>query len=829
MTPAPETPHDRPPDGVRIEMSGVVEGHLVQIGHLTVTLPGSPELPSPQELPPPALQFIGRSAEIARLDQEVAAIRPPYSPLLAVTGMPGVGKTALSIFWAHSIIDRYPDGSLFADLRGIDTEVPMKSRDVLGGFLRALGVDGADVPEDTEERGRRYRSILAGKRMVVILDNAADSEQVRPLLPAAHGCVTLVTSRDRLTPLVVREGAKRVELRPMADTEGAELVRTIAGEMKFQSPDEIDELVRLSGKLPLTLRIASVSLASDAHETARSLLDELSDPDVRIRLFSVEGDPRVALDAVFASSYHHLSELGSRTFRHLAAHPDITFDGYTTAALLGAEVEAVTAALRELTRKNLVELDSGKRLRLHDLLRLYARELWTGVAEDERRIAERRLVDHYILASRNASAHLGLKVVKVPERAGVDYLRFGDLDRLTGGDEAQTWFDGERVALVNLVTRQPDPAVGLELASGIVRYLQVSGHFQDATTVAGTGLEFARALDNPGAEAELLYELTRTYFTSGRIDEAFQLANETVGAAQRIADPTLEGDALNARGAIQWRRGQYKDALDSYRAAFRALAAADDRGGQGAVLLNIGLISERTGDYANAFDSLQQALALLRESGDKYGELVAFDAVGLIQQRRGEYDEARISFEASRRLAHEAGDRAREAGAIDDLGVVARAQGRLEEALGHHQEAMEICTGIEYPAGLAEASGNFGEALLDLGRVAEAIERFDAAIRISLEIGDVRLQAVSLRGRGKCLVRQGHTGDGLRELENARALQVSIEDVAEQARTSEEIGDVFDGSGDRVRAEQAWTTAVDLYERLRDPRATSVRQKLDRP
>lgn len=813
-------------EDVRVEMSGLVEGSLIQIGRLTITLPAGPEAPLPQELPPAVLGFVGRAGELMQLNDSISNVKPPHSPLLIISGMPGVGKTALAVIWAHSTVENYPDGHLFVDLHGYDIGPRVEAIDTLGAFLRVLGVKGSEIPETIEDRARLYRSLLADKRMLIVLDNAAESEQVRPLLASSRGSVTIVTSRDSMTPLVVREGARRILLTPLTNSDATALVREMVGGEREVSDPELDELIQIAGNLPLTLRIASVSIATRSSEPVRNLLDELSNTQTRLKLFSEEEDPRVALDSVFSWSYNQLTVATAYTFRLLASHPGAAYDKYTTAALLGAKTEVASACLRDLARANLLERADNSRFQLHDLLKLYAQELLVMDKEEARNSATRRLLDHYIEATKLASKLSGLKVLESQARPSIAAELFGDPQRFTEQDDTQKWLEVERSAIMALLSRPIAPEDKIDLSAGILRHLQISGHFRDATLAAGAALEAARSIGDAKAEAGLLYELARTQFTWGHLAEASELANKAIDAARGISDVSLEGDALNVLGVIQWRQGEYSGALASYHAAMKSLSAAKDRGGEGAVLLNIGLISERTGDYETAYDTLQHALRMLREVGDKYGELVAFDAIGLIQQRRGEYEEARRSFEGSLRLAEEVRDRAREAGALDDLGVVATAQGLFGDALVYHTKAIAICEEIDYPAGLAEASGNLGSALLGLQRPAEAMEYFDAAVRLANDLGDLRLQAASLCGYGRSQAEEGNIQDGLSVLERARMLSVSISDVLEQARALDNIGDVHILAGHPLLAHHAWTAAADLYEQLSVPQETNVRNKL---
>ena len=302
-------------------------------------LPGAAKPVVPRELPGPVAQFSGRAAELAELTGmlELSSAEGPRRLIVsAISGMAGVGKTALALQWAHQVTDRFPDGQLYVNLRGYDPGQPMPAADVLAGFLRSLGVAERDIPAETAERAARYRSLLAGRRMLIMIDNAGDVEQVRPLLPGSPSCVALVTSRDALAGLVARDGAHRLDLGPLPPAEAIGLLRALIGERVDAEPEAAATLAGYCGRLPLALRVAAELAAASAGVSLSGVTSELADQQDRLERLDAAGDRLSAVRAVFSWSVRHLDDEAARAFRLLGLHPGADFDAYAVTALAGA-------------------------------------------------------------------------------------------------------------------------------------------------------------------------------------------------------------------------------------------------------------------------------------------------------------------------------------------------------------------------------------------------------------------------------------------------------------------------------------------------------------
>jgi DNA-binding SARP family transcriptional activator len=353
----------------------------------------------PRELPGAAASFVGRTAELAaltRLLERGGGAAPGAVVISVIGGTAGVGKTALAVQWAHSVAGRFPDGQLYVNLRGYDPGQPVLASAALAGFLRALGVPGRDIPVAEDERAARYRSLLAGRRVLVVLDNAASEEQARPLLPGARGCAAVVTSRDALAGLVARDGALRLELDLLPPGDAVGLLRALIGARVDAEPEPAAALAAQCARLPLALRLAAQLGQARPAASLAGLAGELADQQRRLDLLDAGGDPRTAVRAVLSWSYRHLDAATASGFRLLGLHPGPDLDLRAAAALTGLAPGQAARLLGRLAQAHLIQPARPGRYGMHDLLRAYATEQATCQdSERERRAALTRLSDHY--------------------------------------------------------------------------------------------------------------------------------------------------------------------------------------------------------------------------------------------------------------------------------------------------------------------------------------------------------------------------------------------------------------------------------------------------
>jgi DNA-binding XRE family transcriptional regulator len=350
----------------------------------------------PAQLPTNVGVLIGRRGDVATLDRVLDSHVHDGSAesIVAVSGTAGVGKTALAVHWAHRVRNRFPDGQLYVDLRGYDAETPMSPSEALAGFLRAAGADDADFRHGTVERSARYRTLLAGRRMLIVLDNASSEEQVRPLLPGTSECVVLVTSRDALAGLVARDGARRLDLDLLSREDAIQLLNRLIGDRAEAEPEATATLADQCARLPLALRVAAELAAARPGGSLADMVVELADERHRLDRLDAGGDPRTAVRGVLSWSYRRLDAGPAKVFRLAGLHPGADFDAHAVAALVDSSVTEARRLLDRLVRVHLVQPTGAGRYGLHSLLRSYAREL-AGIEEttSDRAAALARLSD----------------------------------------------------------------------------------------------------------------------------------------------------------------------------------------------------------------------------------------------------------------------------------------------------------------------------------------------------------------------------------------------------------------------------------------------------
>jgi tetratricopeptide (TPR) repeat protein/DNA-binding SARP family transcriptional activator len=671
--------------------------------------------PTPAQLPADVAAFTGRGGELSELG--LLAARSTAEAASAVTiavvsGTAGVGKTALAVRWARQASGAFPDGQLYVNLRGYDPGQPVLPGDALAGFLRALGMAGPDIPPGEDERAAAYRSLLDGRRVLVVLDNAASVEQVRSLLPGCPSCLVVVTSRDSLSGLVARHGAHRLDLDVLPPDDAMGLLRTLIGGRVDTEPGAAAALAGQCARLPLALRVAAELAAASPDSRLDELAGELADEQRRLDLLDAGGDGRTAVRGVFSWSYRHLPDEAARAFRLIGLHPGPDCDAYAVAALTAVTATRARDVLAVLTRAHLVHQASAGRYGMHDLLRAYAGQL--AAAHDAKAAADTALTslfDYYLGTA--ASAMDALVPAEKQHRPRVCPAD-SPAPVLASPAQARAWLDAERATLVAVAAQaagQGSPGHTIRLAATLYRYLETGGHYADAVTLHG----HARS------------------------------------AARRTGDRAGEATALTNLGIISWRQGSYQQAIDYHERALAASAETGNRLGEAIAVANLGIVHERQGRYQRSASCHQQALALFREAGDPSGEARALGNLGSVAGRQGQYEQAVSWYEQALTLFRAIGDEAGEASALPDLGVAYQRQGRYEQAVGCYRRALALFEESGDRTGEAEALNGVGEILLATERPDEARVAHTAALALASQTGDAYEQARAHSGLSAAL------------------------------------------------------------------------------
>jgi DNA-binding SARP family transcriptional activator/Tfp pilus assembly protein PilF len=632
----------------------------------------------PAQLPTDLATFTGRRAELGG----AAALLPdrghPETTVIGlISGMAGTGKTTLAVHWAHRIAHRFPDGSLYVNLRGYD---PSGSRmdpgEAIETFLVALGVAPQAVPEGLDAQAALYRSTLAGRRVLIVLDNAGDTEQVGPLLPATPGCLVIVTSRSRLSGLVARHGAHPLTLDLLSAEESLELLARRLGDARVDAePVAARAIIGLCAGLPLALSIVAARAALHPGFRLADIAEELRADHGSLDAFS-GGDFGTDARAVFSWSYHALSPDAAGLFRRLALHPGPDITAAAAAALAGVPARQVRTLLTGLTGASLLIERAPGRFVLHDLLRAYARELTARHdSEAERNAALLRMYDHYLRAAHQAS------VVISPFRETVPLptsTTDGEPPRFDHSGHATAWLGSERHvlrAVVEHATAHGYHEHAWRTAVTLDLFFDRLGFWHDLMEISKAGLRSARALGDRIGEAYALHGLGFGHTRFEHPEEALRLLGDALELFRAEGAALAEARAHRSLAFQNNRIGRYDASLDHYVKAADLYRSHRHRNGEASVMNEVGWTYILLGDFQRAVEYCEKAVALHQEVGDLNGEASAQDSVGYALHHLGNFRAAVERFELAVGLYREIGNHYLEADTLRHLGDSHRAAG----------------------------------------------------------------------------------------------------------------------------------------------------------
>lgn len=626
----------------------------------------------PALLPAGVAGFTGRRGELGQLDELLPAAGEPTGVVVcAVSGSAGVGKTSLAVRWAHRVAQRFPDGQLYANLRGFDPGGSvMTPEEALHRFLEALGVPPEGIPVDRDARAGLYRSLLADRRILVLLDNARDAEQIRPLLPGAPGSLVLVTSRDRLSSLVAVEGARPLLLDVLSADDARRLLTNRLGAARTAAePVAVDEIVARCARLPLALAIVAARAATNPRLPLATLAEQLRRPGGRLDALT-GADAAIDVRAVFSCSYRALSARAARLFRLLGLHPGPDIAIAAVASLAAVPPERVGPLLAELVQAHLVDEHVPGRYTFHDLLRAYAAEqARRHDAEPGRAAASRRLVEHYLHTAHAADLLLDPHRPNrsTPAAAGPDVRPESFADH----EDALAWFTAERQVLLAATARAADAglqAQSWQLALALGTFLDRRGHWHDQVAAQGAALRAAQRLGDPAGLAHTHRSLGRAHARLQRFDDAESHFRQALHRYRELGDPAGEAHTCLGLAFVCEQRDRRREALDHTERALELYQLAGHPGGQANALNNLGWYHARLGDHQRALAYCGRALELLRAIGDRPGEAGTWDSIGYAHHCLGEYRQAVDCYAKSVGLYRDLGDRYYEAGTLAHLG-----------------------------------------------------------------------------------------------------------------------------------------------------------------
>lgn len=671
----------------------------------------APALPVPAQLPADLPVFVGRDTQLA----QVGALLPgsgeqsPTVVVSAIGGAAGVGKTTFAVHWARRVAARFPDGQIHLNLRGFDPAGPPVSPEhALRSVLESLGVAPGGLPQGVDALSALYRTLLADRRVLLLLDNARDAQQVRPLLPASPGCLVIVTSRDRLSGLVATEGAHPVHLDVLSVDEAHDLLaRRLGHDRVAAEPEAVQEIIERCARLPLALAVAAARAIARSAFPLAVFAAELRDSQGSLEAFSdTEPDSTADVRAVFSWSYHALTPAAARLFRLLALHPGPDTSLPAAASLGGLTVAHTRQLLAELVRAHLVDEPAPGRYASHDLLRAYGTELaHTTDPPAEHHAARLRVLDHCLHSAHRAGTLYspGRCAIVLPALAvGVRPEEFtavaGGLD---SSGESAAWFAAEQAVLLAAVGQAA--AHGFEthtwqLAWAIEHYLDRRGLWRDLEAVHRTAMDAALRLRDRTAQAHAHRGLARATTDLGRVDEARVHMERAIELFAETADMAACAESLRQLSWVAERQGDLEAALDAAQRSLAMHRAEQAGGKQTAGALNaVGWYHTLLGQHEQALEHCREALALLQqEPGYDYGEADIWDSIGYAHHHLGQYEEAVTAYRNALALYRRVDVPYAEADTMGRLGDTHLSAGRPQLAHAEWSAALHILERLDH-------------------------------------------------------------------------------------------------------------------------------------
>jgi len=728
--------------------------------------------------------FTGRERELASLEQSLAEV--PGGGLVgihAIDGMAGIGKTTFAVHAAHRLAGRFPDGQFFLPLHAHTAgQSPVDPADALASLLMTAGIAAQQIPPGLEARAAKWRDHVAGKKVLLLLDDVAGHEQVRPLLPGGDDSLVLVISRRRLAAL---EDAIVISIDALSPDEAWALLARLAGRADLDLDEAAGrEITRLCGYLPLAIGMLARRLRHHPARTAAELAAELAAARDRLAVMRAEN---LSVAAAFDLSYEDLTPDQQRLFRRLGLAPGPDIDAYAAAALDDASLEDARRQLDELYDHHLLAEPAPGRYLLHDLLREYARALAAAEPPTQTRAAVERLINFYAHVAAGACRHIATWTTAGGRLPPTDPPPCAP--QLTTSQEAADWLDAERPnlqAAVSFAAAEAMPMHSIAIAAAMGGHLRARGYWPQATAQYRTALRAARAAGDRGAEAGMLDEL----------------------------------------GLLQQLAGDYPDAIATLTQAIDLFRELGDKPGQAYAVNHLGMVYGHTSDFRAGIDCHQQALELSLAAGDQLAEAVSQTGLGMGLLLTGDYPAAIENYQHALSLFRALGSKFDEADALTELGFARRLTGDYAAALAHEREALELWRQLGDRLGQAWALDELGMAHLQTGEYSAAAVCLEETLGLYRDLGSRHGEILVLNDLGELAARTSALENAGRNHREALAKATELGAPAEEARALAGLGRI-QLADDTAEAARNLREALAIYQRIGAPEARLVQDTLD--
>ncbi|WP_198655161.1 AfsR/SARP family transcriptional regulator [Streptomyces geranii] len=787
----------------------------------------SPAVPRPPRNLPHQPPLVGRRTELRALGAVVeTATRDAtvisLESVSTLSGMAGVGKTAVAVHGAHRLAERYPDAQLYLDLRGHSpVEEPLDPDTALATLLRLLGAPAETIPLELENRTALWRTMLADRRAVIVLDDAVSARQIRPLLPGGSRSLTIITSRRHLTGL---PHARHIPLDVLPDDDAVALFQVFAGSERTHDVEEITRIVRRCGCLPLAIELVASRFRAHPSWTLTTLADRLARPEGRLDEIR---DADHEVKHVFDLMYQTLCAEDRTAFRRLSLHPGQDFTTEVAAAALDLPTAVVERTLESLLASHLIREPAPDRYRYHDLLREYGRS--RTVIDDttqERSDVLSRLIDFYAAAADRADR------LAYPRRTRStppsDLSRYGIAHR-PDADAARSWFAAERTNLlaVEAYARGHDrPGTAARLAYAMAGFLNAECHWQDAHTVLHPAVEYWSHADDPAALCRALSHLSAAHAHTGRYPEAAEAGERALDLARATTDVEAEAEALRTLGTLHWHLGEHRSALVLFQKSFGLTALSGDPWDRARGYNNIAVTLLFLGEHDRAREHFEKALTGFTEAGDHTALGKTLNNLGDLAMRVGNLESARRSFERSLLYLERSGNRYDRATVRGSLADALIELGETDTAAAVYQETLVEFRALGDQKSQADTLIGLGEAHRRAGDMPEAERHLTDALDIARRIGATHQEAQAQRRLGQTHFTAGRHAFAIHHLDAAASLAERMHDADETVQARRALAEAQLASGAPAAARASLKQAFEIAQIHQQGEANAIRTRL---
>jgi DNA-binding SARP family transcriptional activator len=789
------------------------------------TSAGPPAAPGPRNLPR-RQQLVGRGGELGRLLTSAVTEGPAASVITieAISGMAGVGKSALALHAAYGLGDRFPDGQVFIDLHTHSvTRPPMTPAAGLAALLRAFGIPPHAIPHDLQERIALWRTVLTGKRAVIVLDDAQNSEQVVPLLPDDSASLVLITSRHRLTEL---PSARPMFVDVLSLDDAVDLFQRLVGTERVSDTDKVAAVVKRCALLPLAVEIVASRFKARPSWNLDHLLERLSRRPGRLREIR---DGHQEMAAAFEMSYNALSAPQRAAFRRLSLHPGPDFGAHAAASIIGEPLDRAERLIEDLLDCHLLQEPRANRYRFHDLLAEYA----TSLAEPEgpaNTDAFLRLAEYALRAADRADRMLR------PHRSRLDppaAARRVSVPSFSDTAAARGWIAEEMECLLAIeqrARRQGHAAEAAWLAHVLADFADSEGYWHEAADMHEAGAAHWRAAEEPRAESRALLALAAAHARAARYPRSAEAAERALTLSRASGDDGSTAEALNQLGVLHWHVSEYEAAVTILQEALRL--RTDNRWDRARILNNLAITYLYMGDHRNALESFTEALRDLRRAGDRQLEARLLSNIGDLHRRAGDIESARSAFQEALVLGTAAGSEIDRAVIRMNMAGTMTIPAEFDTAVEFHTSSLAVFRRSGDRKNEASALNGLGALYREMGRHTEAAIHHDAALRLARELGVGDDEAAALRGLGIAAGAAGQFARARAHLEEAATVSLRIGSPDEEALACDALARLLLDDGRAEEARGLWQRALALFEPFNEPAAERIREiliKIDRP